>query len=96
MTDYAIVYGQFFVDQEPITGVVYFDPRDRFVLYGGNVVYLRRIEAEIVDGILVHEGQEGIAIPASPFGVFWNVKVHPRGYQNVIQSYSGDTISLGD
>ena len=73
-----------------------FIPSRRTVSIGGTIYSLRPLIADIEGGVLVHNGTPGISLPASVFGLTWGVNVSPIGFSNVIQSYPGDIISLGD
>lgn len=73
-----------------------FTPGRRTVSIGGSIYSLRPLIADIEDGVLVHNGTPGISLPASALGLRWSVNVSPIGFSNVIQSYPGDIISLGD
>ena len=73
-----------------------FTPSRRTVSIEGTIYYLRPFIADIEDGVLLHNGTPGISLPASAFGLAWSVNVSPIGFSNVIQSYPGDIISLGD
>lgn len=96
MIEYSTVYGAFFVGEQPVTGTAFFTPRHRFVSIGDSVVNLTVLRFPVVDGILTSNGLPGVSIPASLSGLEWTVRVLPVGYSNMIQSYPGDTISLGD
>lgn len=73
-----------------------FTPGRRTVSIDGAIYFLRPLIADIEDGVLVHNGTPGISLPASALGLYWSVNVSPIGFSNVIQSYPGDIISLGD
>lgn len=73
-----------------------FIPSRRTASIGGTIYSLRPLIADIEDGVLMHNGTPGISLPASVFGLAWGVNVSPIGFSNVIQSYPGDIISLGD
>ena len=96
MIEYSTVYGAFFVGEQPVTGTAFFTPRRRFVSIDNTVLNLTTLGFPINDGILLSNGTPGVSIPASLAGIEWEVRVLPVGYSNMIQSYPGDTISLGD
>ena len=96
MLEFSTVYGRFYRDSSPVTGRAMFIPSRRTVSIGGTIYSLRPLIADIEDGVLVHSGTPGISLPASVFGLIWGVNVSPIGFSNVIQSYPGDIISLGD
>lgn len=73
-----------------------FTPSRRTVSIEGTIYSLGPLIADIEDGVLMHNGTPGIFLPASAFGLAWSVNVSPIGFSNVIQSYPGDIISLGD
>ena len=73
-----------------------FTPSRRTVSIEGSIYFLSPLIADIEDGVLVHNGTPGISLPASALGLYWSVNVSPIGFSNVIQSYPGDIISLGD
>lgn len=73
-----------------------FIPSRRTVSIDGTIYILRPLVALIEDGVLLYNNTPGISLPASAFGLTWYVNVYPLGFSNVIQSYSGDIISLGD
>ena len=95
MIEFSTVYGRFYGDS-PVTGRAMFIPSRRTVPIGGTIYSLRPLIAYIEDGVLMHNGTPGISLPASVFGITWGVSVTPVGFTNVIQSYPGDIISLGD
>ena len=96
MIEFSTVYGRFYRDNSPVTGKATFIPSRRTVSIEGSIYSLRPLVAHIEDGVLVHKGTPGISLPASAFGLAWGVNVSPVGFSNVIQSYPGDIISLGD
>lgn len=79
-----------------MTGEAIFTPKRRTVSIGGTIYILRPLIAPIVGGVLMNNNAPGIFLPASHFGLTWGVNVSPLGFSNVIQSYPGDIISLGD
>lgn len=96
MLEFSTVYGRFYRDSSPVTGRAIFTPSRRTVSISGAIYVLRPLVASIEDGVLVHNNTPGISLPASAFGLTWGVNVYPVGFSNVIQSYPGDIISLGD
>ncbi len=96
MIEFSTVYGRFYRDSSPVTGRAMFIPSRRTVPIEGTIYSLRPLIADIEDGVLMHNGTPGISLPASVFGITWGVSVTPVGFTNVIQSYPGDIISLGD
>lgn len=96
MIEFSTVYGRFYKDGSPVTGKAVFVPSRRTVSIAGSIYSLRPLVAYIEDGVLMHNNTPGIALPASVFGLAWGVSVSPVGFTNVIQSYPGDIISLGD
>ena len=96
MIEFSTVYGRFYRDSSPVTGRAMFIPSRRTVSIEGTIYSLGPLIADIEDGVLMHNGTPGIFLPASAFGLAWSVNVSPIGFSNVIQSYPGDIISLGD
>ena len=96
MIDFSTVYGRFYRDSSPVMGTAVFIPQRRTISVEGKIYSIRPLVAAIENGVLVHNGSPGISLPASPFGITWSVNVSPMGFTNVIQSYPGDIISLGD
>ena len=96
MLEFSTIFGRFYRDSGPVTGKAIFTPRHRTVSIEGSIYILRPLIASIEDGVLLRNDAPGISLPASAFGLTWNVNVYPIGFSNVIQSYPGDIISLGD
>lgn len=96
MLEFSTVFGRFYRDSSPVTGKAIFTPSRRTVSIEGTIYILRPIVAPIEDGVLLHNNTPGISLPASAFSLTWYVNVYPIGFSNVIQSYPGDIISLGD
>lgn len=97
MTEYSTVYGRFYTTSgKSINGTATFVPVDRVVVDGGSTLYLDSVVAEVTDGILMNNGEEGVTLAATPSGVSWKVMVSPINFTDVVQSYPGGTTSLGD
>lgn len=77
-------------------GVVVFTPVHRTARLEGTVYVYNTIVAQVIDGVMVHMGTPGLSLPASTFGMLWKVNASPVGFSNVLQSYPGDIISIGD
>lgn len=96
MIEFSTVYGRFYRDSSPVTGRAMFIPSRRTVSIGGTIYSLRPLIAYVEDGVLMHNNTPGITLPASAFGLAWGVSVSPIGFTDMVQSYPGDIISLGD
>lgn len=96
MLEFSTVYGRFYRDSGPVTGEAIFTPRHRTVSIEGSIYILRPLIATVEDGVLLYNNTPSISLPASTFGITWRVNIYPIGFANVIQSYPGDIISLGD
>lgn len=94
--EYSTVYGRFYRGEIPLSGKAVFIPLRKIVRIDNSVLSLRTLRFMVENGELLGEGTPGVSIPASTFGIPWEVSVAPMGYSNVIQSYPGDIISLGD
>lgn len=96
MIEFATVYGRFYRNARPVSGTAIFTPRYRTLPVNGVVYTFGPIIAPVIDGVLSDNGTPGVTIPAGPFGITWRVRVLPLGYSNVLQSFPGDIISLGE
>lgn len=97
MDEYSTVYGRFYRGTEPINGSAVFRPKQRFVTVDGTLRALDTLTFSVDRGVLVDiSGNPGVSIPASYFGLLWDIYVRPLGYSNMLQSFPGDIISIGD
>lgn len=97
MSEYSTVYGMFYQGQDFVDGEAIFTPSQRFVSEYGTIRALNTLVFAVERGALVNSsGEPGVSIPASYFGLKWNVYVRPLGYSNMLQSFPGDIISIGD
>lgn len=97
ITEYATVHGRFYRGTTPIDGAAYFRPRQKTIAVFGALHSLSPIEFSIIDGVLVDiDSNPGVSIPASYFGLIWDLYVLPLEYSNVLHLFPGDIISIGD
>ena len=96
MSEYSTVYGRFYRNGVPVSGVASFVPRHQTVVSDGVSYTYSPLVYEVAQGVLVQDGTPGVTIPAIPGGMAWTVIVVPPGFTSVIQSFPGDVISLGD
>lgn len=97
MDKYSRVYGRFYRNSTPIEGTALFTPKQRYDHEFGTTRYIDTLSFTVRDGELVDgEGNPGASIPASFFGLLWEVRVLPLNYSTVLQLFPGDIISIGD